>query len=367
MKAVLLAPEFASSPESDLSDVTRATLKALAADPAVTSLALVVLRDHPEHLAPLGSRLSGKPLQTLAAAGAKAAFARAAWRASSRATRIVCAHAGQLPLAAVALRPGARLALIAHGAELWKRLSPVREVALRRVDRVLCFSQHARERIAARHPARASRLRVLPAPLAEELFDGSAAPAPPPLDHPPVVLHASPLHGDSAHQGAELLLRAFALIPRSAFHHHPELMPRLRFLAAGETGPRLRAMAGQLHLAERVDVLETGHADLAARRRALADCACFVEPCTALGSGAAFLEALALGRPCVGLNAGAAPELIRAELGVLAPPDDPVALAAALAECLSRHWDPAALHNAALEHGPARFAAALAQSWRRHP
>ncbi len=361
MKAILLAPEFASCTEGGLPGVMRACLTALAATPAVSSLVLVVLHDPPEKLASLGDRIAGKPLQVVAAAGSKTVFARAAWAAASRANRVVCGHVALLSLAAVALRPGARLALLAHGPELWARLSPRRQLAMRRVDRVLCLSQHTRERLAENHPALAPRLRVLPGPVSGEFLDGDA-PSPPPVDHPPVVLHTGALREDASGHGAELLLRAFALIPRAAFHHHPELMPRLRFVGGGEALPRLRTLAADLHLTGRVDF--DGPLDEAGRRRALADCACLAEPSTALGCGAPFLEALAVGRPCVGVRAGATPEFVRSELGVIAPPDDPVALAAALAECISRTWDPAALRAACLEHSPARFETAFASSWR---
>ena len=55
------------------------------------------------------------------------------------------------------------------------------------------------------------------------------------------------------------------------------------------------------------------------------------------------LEALASGRPVVASRVGGIPELIREENGLLAPAEDPVALAAALRAALERSWDPARL------------------------
>lgn len=55
------------------------------------------------------------------------------------------------------------------------------------------------------------------------------------------------------------------------------------------------------------------------------------------------LEALATGRPVVATRVGGIPEIVRdGETGLLVPPRDPEALAAALAQALARPWDPAA-------------------------
>lgn len=55
------------------------------------------------------------------------------------------------------------------------------------------------------------------------------------------------------------------------------------------------------------------------------------------------LEALASGRPVVATAVGGVPELLAAGNGVLAPAENPEALARAIAEALERRWEPDAL------------------------
>jgi glycosyltransferase involved in cell wall biosynthesis len=363
MKAVLLAPEFAAS-DGGIQRILRLYLSALAEDPAHTSLALVALNDTPADLARLplsaSTHLNGKPLSVFAASRSKAAFTRAAWSACSGASRVVCGHIAQLPVAALALRPRASLAVVAHGIEAWNPLPPAQRLALGRVDRVFCVSRYTRDRLAANHPALAPRLRVVPNALDPALLSGPA-PGPSPLDLPRVILCVGRLCAADAYKGYDLLLRAFSLLPHAAFHHHPELVPRLRFVGDGDDRARLQALASELHVAERVDF--SGRLPDTALRQAFSDCSCFALPSTGEGFGLVYLEALAAGRPCVGVSAGAVPELVTHQVGVLAPPDDPVALAAALAECLSRFWDPGELRQAALAYSHPHLITALTTAW----
>ncbi len=363
MNAVLLAPEFAAT-DGGIQRILRLYLRALAADPAHHSLGLVALNDAPADLERLpdfsGHRLGGKPLAAAACSRSKGTFIRAAWRAGAGAGRIVCGHIAQLPVAALAARSAGKLALVAHGIEVWEKPSFTRALALRRCDRVFCVSRHTRDRLAALHPWLAPRLRVVPNALDPELLS-APLPEPPPREKPPVILCVGRLSAADSYKGYDLLLRAFALLPKEAIQSHPERIPRLRFVGDGDDRQRLQALAEELRVADRVEF--SGRLPDAGLRQAFADCTCFALPSTGEGFGLVYLEAMAAGRPCVGLRSTAVPELITPRAGVLAEPGDPAALAVALDECLSRSWDAAELRQAALCYSYPHLVTALAAAW----
>jgi glycosyltransferase involved in cell wall biosynthesis len=103
-----------------------------------------------------------------------------------------------------------------------------------------------------------------------------------------------------------------------------------------EASARLRADIARFGLADRVSLLGAVSSDELTTRYASADL--FVLPSRFEGYGMAFAEAIAHGVPVVGTTAGAIPETVPASAGVLVPPDDVAALAAALQQLIEdRH------------------------------
>lgn len=358
MKALLLAPEFAR--DGGVQRILRLYLAALAADPCHDRLGLVALNDRPDELARLpwhaSASIDGKPISAVACSRSRAAFTLAAWRAARAARRIVCGHLGQLPVAALVARRGAQLAVVAHGVEAWGRPSLARRIALARCDHVICVSRYTRDILAAHLPRLADRLRVVPNALDPALLD-APRPGPPPPG-PPVVLCVGRLCAADAYKGYDALIRAFARLPASA----ESTAPRLRLVGDGDDRSRLENLAVTLGVSDRVTF--SGRLDDAALRRAFADCTCFALPSTGEGFGLVYLEALAAGRPCVGVRATAVPELLASEAGELAEPGDIASLATALAACLSRRRDPVALRSIALRYDLPALTTALTRVWR---
>ena len=127
-------------------------------------------------------------------------------------------------------------------------------------------------------------------------------------------------------KGVEVLVRAVALAPAL----------RCR-LVGGEPEPRARltALAASLGVSERVEFV--GQVPPPERWRYLAEASACVLPLTRSLFGTAFtsplklFEYMAAGRPIVASNLPALCEVVRdGENGLLVPPEDPVALAAAL-------------------------------------
>jgi teichuronic acid biosynthesis glycosyltransferase TuaC len=69
----------------------------------------------------------------------------------------------------------------------------------------------------------------------------------------------------------------------------------------------------------------------------------FCLPSLSEGSPNVMMEALRCGRPVVASNVGGIPELLTPMSGILTPPSNATALADALRQAFTRHWDEAAI------------------------
>jgi glycosyltransferase involved in cell wall biosynthesis len=129
------------------------------------------------------------------------------------------------------------------------------------------------------------------------------------------------------------LLYAIRAMPRILEKH-----PQAHLVSVGATTDRLWTN----HLideARRLDVAD--HFHLLGARHDVADflraCDLFVFPSLYEGLGIALIEAMAMGCLCVATNAGPIPEFLeQGQDGLLVPPSDPDALAAAVNELLSK-------------------------------
>jgi glycosyltransferase involved in cell wall biosynthesis len=123
-----------------------------------------------------------------------------------------------------------------------------------------------------------------------------------------------------------------------------------------ETTQKLSAQIEALHLDRRVTLAGAVPAARLGEFYARADV--FVLPSRFEGYGMAFAEAMAHGLPIIGTTAGAIPETVPPDAGILIPPDDAEALAAAL-----RRLATDACERARLGSG-AREAATRLPTWR---
>ena len=120
----------------------------------------------------------------------------------------------------------------------------------------------------------------------------------------------------------------------TAFREVRERVPEARALVVGEGSQRqsLEAAAQTLGIADAVQF--TGFREDA--RTAIAAADVFVLPSPAEPFGLVLLEAMALGKPVVAMDAGGPREIVViGETGLLVPPSDPAALAEALCRLLS--------------------------------
>lgn len=150
---------------------------------------------------------------------------------------------------------------------------------------------------------------------------------------------AAPLRAELGLAPDTLIVGTMAILRKKKGHHHlleaaaqvVRQVPRVHFVFSGN-GPQeenLRRQAGELGLEGRVSFLGL-------RRdvpEVLAAFDLFVLPTRQEALGTAFIEAQAMGVPVIGSRVGGVPETLQeGESGLLVPPEDPRALAAAIVE-----------------------------------
>lgn len=141
---------------------------------------------------------------------------------------------------------------------------------------------------------------------------------------PPVILTLATL---TRRKGHDVLIEALARIAALSW--------RADFVGSADLDPdwtmALRDRIARTSVADRIRLL--GAVDDATPVLAGADL--FVLPSRYEGYGMAFAEAMAHGLPIVAARAGAVPDVVPPTAGLLVPPDDPAALAEAIASLLT--------------------------------
>jgi glycosyltransferase involved in cell wall biosynthesis len=216
--------------------------------------------------------------------------------------------------------------------------------ALRGAARVIAVSQSLMDGVAALGVG-AERCRYVPSGVDLERFvprEARAARAA--LGLPPearVVLCISQFYPIKGHT---VLVEAFR---RLAERRADALMV---LTGDGPLRPTVEAAVREAGLAGRTRFTGTVPYDAVPAWLAAADL--MVLPSYNEGMPLSVLEALACGRPVIASRVGGTPELVSdARYGLLVPPGDPAALAAALEEALARPWNAAELRARAAEFG----------------
>ena len=153
-------------------------------------------------------------------------------------------------------------------------------------------------------------------------------------------------------EGEVKLLAVGSVIPRKGYDVLVAALARLRHLPwrliiAGDygrspqTSRRLRAEIARLGLADRITLL--GAVTSAELSPLYASTDLFVLPSRFEGYGMAYTEAIAHGVPVIGTTAGAVPQTVPADAGVLVAPDDVEALTATLQRLIANPHERARL------------------------
>ena len=261
----------------------------------------------------------------------KGRFVRAALRRSRRCRALVCGHVAQLPVAWAArlVNPGLRYYLVAHGIEVWRPFSLAERLALRGASGILCVSSFTRQGLLERCRLREDRVVVLPNAL-DPFFEIRLGK--PSADCGPVILTVSRLSFADRYKGVEHLVRALPAVRKAV----PGA--RLQVVGRGDDLPRLQGIAHENGLIASGAIEFLGTVGDGQLDGLFGACRVFALPSENEGFGLAYLEAMARGRPCIGARAGATPEIITDDTGLLVGYGDVPAIAAACVSALGRDW-----------------------------
>jgi glycosyltransferase involved in cell wall biosynthesis len=345
-RTLLLAPEIFAS-DGGIPRILRTYLKALCelAEPSET-VRLVALNDAVIDTQDLHRSANDRLTQVRVCSRKKGRFVRDALQLSRGVDRMVCGHVAQLPVAFAAklLNPRLRYYAVAHGIEVWRPFTTLERIALRNATRVLCVSDYTRREMLRHISLPEGRAVVLHNGL-DPSFEITAG-APLESDHP-VILTVTRLASSERYKGVEHLIEAMPTV-RTQF---PTAV--LRIIGRGDDLPRLHELSNRLGLGNAIEFL--GYVDDRRMQAELRSCSLFALPSSREGFGLVFLEAMANGRPCLGVRAGGVPEVIGEETGILAEPGNTPAIAAACVDALRRQWDQAAILERARTFSYSRF------------
>jgi glycosyltransferase involved in cell wall biosynthesis len=197
-------------------------------------------------------------------------------------------------------------------------------LAVRRADAVVSTSRYSRQRIVQAYGVPAAKVVIVPELIDLSVWTEEGRPHGEVGTDPPAILTVAHMY---PRKNLDLLLKAFARLRDAGVAFQGWIV--------GD-GPRRRAwerLRDSLALQERVTFLGTiPRRQLVERYR---QAAIFCLPSRQEGFGIVFLEAMACGKPIVAARAAAVPEtVVDGECGLLVDPDEPEALARALAALL---------------------------------
>ena len=222
--------------------------------------------------------------------------------------------------------------VMAHGIEVWKPLAASRHGALIRANLVLAPSRDTVQKLIDVQGVPPERIRRLPWPLSPSFLSLANAPVglPKPAGFPEqgrVVLTVGRWDASERYKGADELIRSVQQLGAAI----PEL--HLVAVGSGDDLPRLRRLAVDLNLSDRVHFIENVSREEMAGCHARAEF--FAMPSTGEGFGLVFLEAMAFSKPVIGAACGGTTDVVEDGInGLLVPPGDQVALVHAVARLL---------------------------------
>lgn len=272
--------------------------------------------------------------------GASRSRQEMAWKLAKRlpAARphlVLFTHVLLLPLEELVRRlaPNARVAVLAHGTEVWQPLRGAVARVLQRAHSLVCPSEFTAQKLVDMQGIPRDRIEVIPHGLdpdwaAESGMDSASRQGTPERNGRLLLSVTRLSRADREGKGIELILQALPAVL--------EQFPGARYsvVGGGADLPQLAEIVRNLGLDSKVEL--TGARGDEALRQAYAGADVFVLPTQVEGFGVVFLEAMHSRLPVVAARASATPEVVEDGVtGLLVTPGDSKELAAALIALLS--------------------------------
>lgn len=221
---------------------------------------------------------------------------------------ILALHVHQAPVALPILRGQAKFVIFLHGVEVWKRLSRLESIAMRRASLLIANSRYTVERFRTANP----HLADLPISLcALGVPPISSAPG---LTVPPssFALIVGRMSREFQYKGHDQLIDIWPEISR----RHPGF--QLIIAGDGDDRPRLQNKVQSCGLCDSVRFVgKLPDDELIALYRT---CSFFVMPSAGEGFGLVFLEAMRAGKACIAGTGAASEVVVDGRTGILVDP-----------------------------------------------
>lgn len=233
--------------------------------------------------------------------------------------------------------PKIKLVLLAHGIEVWDRLSSLKMRMIKSVDLLLPVSNYTSEKLRTVLEIPATRLQVLNNCLDPFLQKASLAGKDEELAErysikkgDVVLLTLTRIKFSEQYKGYDKVIRALATLQKTE--------PRIKYLVVGkydnEEKARLDSLIDQADLNDRVIFTGFVSDDELAAHFNIADV--YIMPSTGEGFGIVFIEALFYGKPVIAGNKdGSVDALANGEFGFLVNPDNNDEIIAAINKVLA--------------------------------